>query len=162
MLSAERLRELFEYDPANGLFRARVRRSNRQFIGWSPGSPNKKGYFRFCIDGILYYAHHLAWLYVFGYMPDEVDHRDTDHGNNRLRNLREATRTQNNANSKKPTTNTTGLKGAHITERPDRWTARVGVRGKTHCLGRFKSPEEAHAAYLAAAREHFGDFARGE
>lgn len=42
----------------------------------------------------------------------------------------------------------------------DKWAAQIKILGRNHFLGRFNSSEEAHAAYVAASLDYFGDFAR--
>jgi hypothetical protein len=91
-----------------------------------------------------------------------IDHRDGDCTNNRWNNLRRATRSQNNANRSRPRHNTSGYKGASRCRRSGKWLAHIGINGKIIFLGRFETPQEAHAAYLKAARKLFGEFARAE
>jgi hypothetical protein len=53
---------------------------------------NSLGYVQIKISGKLYHAHRLAWLYVYGYMPEkEIDHINRIRDDNRIANLREAT-----------------------------------------------------------------------
>lgn len=86
---------------------------------------------------------------------------DTDHINgnrldNRRANLRHCTKVENNTNRGTRTTNALGLKG--VTRAKGRFRAQIQVRGQLHYLGLFKTPEEAHAAYCAAARKLHGEF----
>lgn len=158
MLTQERLRALLDYDPETGIFRWREARS-----GTKPGvagCPNKRGYLRICIDYKLYYSHRLAWFYVHGEWPPEIDHRDLDKKNNRIGNLRVATRFQNNANVPKKRDNTSGLKGAYFDNRRGHWAAAIKIRGRGKFLGYFPTKEAAHAAYARAAAIHHGEFAR--
>jgi len=80
-----------------------------------------------------------------------------------------ATRSQNNANRRRPRHNTSGYrhntsgyKGVCLDRRSGRWRAEISKNGKTIHLGSFATPLEAHAAYLKAARKLFGKFARAE
>ena len=156
MLTASRLRELLRYDPETGLFTWHTRRG-RIAAGSVAGVIGGEGYFVIRVDYRLHLAHRLAWLYMTGEWPQAtVDHRDTDRTNNRWTNLRDASYGQNNANSVKP--NRTGLKG--IKRHGHRYVAQISVGGINRHLGCFSSPEEAHAAYIAAATQHFGEFAR--
>ena len=158
MLTQERLRELLDYDPETGIFRWRAARGATK--PGAAGCPNKRGYLRICIDYKLYYCHRLAWLYVHGEWPREIDHRDLDKSNNRIGNLRVATRTQNNANMAKKRDNTSGLKGAYFDKRKARWGAGLKVNKRFKFLGYFATKEQAHAAYARAATIHHGEFAR--
>jgi hypothetical protein len=82
---------------------------------------------------------------------------------NRLANLRHATRSQNNANSRLRSNNTSGFKGICL-DRSRRgsapWQAYINVNGKRRSLAYHITPEEAHAAYAKAAKETFGKYAR--
>ena len=107
-LTAEHLRERMHYDHATGVFTW-----HKQPSGFGPkagsiaGSfKNSNGYWQVRINKKVYYAHRLAWLYVHGVFPPEVE-------------------------------------------------------GKAKYLGSYATPAEAHAAYMAAAKIHFGEFARG-
>ena len=105
----------------------------------------------------------LVYMAFIGHIPDgmEVDHKDRDRSNNCYDNLRLATRSQNAANSTKKRTNTSGYKGVSKSKSKvkTRWYAGIEVMGKYHYLGTFDTPQEASAAYRAAAIQHFGSFA---
>lgn len=88
----------------------------------------------------------------------DVDHKNRDRRDNRWENLRAATRSQNNAN--RVTTASHGFKGATYNKRQGRWAAQTKFKGKPVYLGYYDTPEEAHAAYLAAAERLWGEFAR--
>ncbi len=90
--------------------------------------------------------------------PDgmDTDHRNRNRLDNRRGNLRVATRSQNLANKTPQPGKYRGLKKER---RAVTWQARIKVRGRTICLGNYRTPEEAAAAYNKAAKEHFGDFA---
>ena len=79
---------------------------------------------------------------------------------NRIANLREADQTQNNANMRRTSRNTSGFKG--VSKIDAGWGAWIKVKGKSKNLGTFKSAETAHAAYVSAATSAFGAFARSE
>lgn len=118
------------------------------------------GYIKIKVDGIQYPAHRLAWLYMTGEWPrHDIDHRDMNRVNNRFANLRDATRSQNKANQRAYVGSATGLKGTYrIAE--GRFRSIITIDGKRQHLGYFAIAEEANAAYLIAARQGFGEFAR--
>jgi hypothetical protein len=160
MLDRTSLLEVVSYDPETGIFRWRVS-VGRAAAGMRAGA-NKAGYRRIKIDGRDYFEHQLAWLYVHGVWPlMHIDHVNRDKSDNRLCNLRLATMTQNQGNAGARRDNKLGVKGVDYREKWGKWQARIHKQGKTHRLGSFDTPEEASAAYLAAAQEHFGKaFAR--
>src|SRR5690606_34614864 len=99
MLTQQRLKELLYYDPETGIFTRLVGRSGpRARAGDVAGSDNGKGYIRIYVDGRPYKAHRLAWFYMHGEWPEEIDHRNGERADNRLSNLRPVTRQQNNLN----------------------------------------------------------------
>jgi hypothetical protein len=108
------------------------------------------------IDGrrFLIYMHRLILN-----PPDgmEVDHVNRNKLDNRRRNLRAATRRQNDCN--RAAWKTCGYRGVALTPRKTPWAARIRVNGKLTHLGSFHSAEEAARAYDAAAILHHGEFA---
>lgn len=90
---------------------------------------------------------------------DHIDHVNRNGLDNRKSNLRLATPSQNHANEGLRSTNTSGFKGVTFDRSRNLWMAKITFRAKTVNLGRFRTPEEAHDAYMAKARELFGDFA---
>lgn len=152
-LTAARLRELLHYDPQSGVFTWRVARGCVR-AGQMAGSPMKSGYVHFCIDGKFYYAHRLAWLYVHGVWPTGgfVDHRNHNKSDNRIDNLRDATKSVNGENRRVAQKNShSRLMGAFLAH-DGQFTSKIVVRGVRHYLGRFKTAEEAHARYVEAKR----------
>ena len=69
MLTQDRLKELFNYDSATGVFTRIKTTSSRAMKGFIAGSVSSHGYLRIRIDGRVYFAHRLAWLYEFGEFP---------------------------------------------------------------------------------------------
>ena len=161
-LTRARLRELLRYDPQTGEFRWRKRSGARYGPPGAPASRHQDArYIR--IDGRAYTEHQLAWFYVTGrWARPTIDHRDGDVTNNRWNNLRRATVSQNNANRRRPRNNTSGYKGVYRASKPGQWCAQIGVNGRMKHLGTFSAPQAAHAAYVAAARKHYGEFARAQ
>lgn len=96
---------------------------------------------------------------IRGDISGHIDHRNGNGLDNRRRNLRPATPSQNAANGKARGA-ISGFKGVCPDRKRKRWQARINVAGKTLCLGTFDTPVEAHAAYMRAARRYFGTFAR--
>ena len=169
-LTAEYLRSILHYDQETGFFTwleradlpegAARNRWNGRFPGQRAGylkSFKHTSYLVIRINGQPYRAHRLAWLYVTGEWPSgEIDHEDGDGLHNWFINLRDATRAQNSGNTRRRSDNTSGFKG--VGRKGKRWVARVMIDGRKLHLGTHDTPEEAHVAYVEAAKKHFGEF----
>ena len=157
-LTRARLRELLHYDKDTGEFRWLERVSNELRPGVVAGNVHIR------VEGRHYSAHQLAWLYVTGrWGRPMIDHCDGNSMNNCWSNLRLATASQNNANRRRSPENTAGYKGVSLVPNSRRrWRAVIHKNRKRIHLGTFATSEEAHAAYVAAARKLFGEFARAE
>jgi hypothetical protein len=161
-LTQEELREALDYNPLTGLF---VWISPRKSIRVGAVAGDFSGrYVRLKFQQKSYPAHCLAWLYMTGRWPkDEIDHIDTNKHNNAWKNLREATRVQN-AHNASPMNNKkySRLKGVTYAKGRRKWMASIRLGGKhSRFIGYFDTEQEAHAAYVAKARETRGEFARG-
>ena len=158
----ERLQELFDYSVITGTLTRKI--GVRGFAaGRSVGCFNSTtGYWVASVDKQNYQVHRLVWKLVTGADPQDldVDHIDGDGTNNAWHNLRLGTRSENSSNQRLRSDNTSGLKGACWDPINRRWEARIGFERKSYFLGRFDTPEEAHAAYMAAAERLHGEFAR--
>jgi hypothetical protein len=160
-LKHEDLVRLLDYDVRTGVFRYRQRRG-RMKPGDVAGTPHSRGYIQIRVMGRIYLAHVLAWFYVFGEWPlGELDHRDTDKTNNRIGNLRPATRAQNCWNVGKQKNNTSGFKGVWWSKQKQRWIADIVRLGTRHHLGSFIEKADAVAAQERAAKELHGEFSHG-
>ncbi|MEJ0093319.1 MAG: HNH endonuclease [Methylocella sp.] len=163
LLTHERLKEVLHYDPETGLWIWREKTAPKSHIqvGDEAGDIQSNGYVRIQIDGLRYLAHRLAVFYMTGRWPEhQVDHWDLNKSNNRWSNLREATNGQNMANTSLRRDSSSSFKGVSRHSDDRKWWARIQVRGRRIYLGCFDTREDAHAAYIAAAAEHFGEYAR--
>ncbi len=156
-LTQSRLKEILDYDAETGIFKW-SKSCGHSFAGKEAGCPSR-GYLTIRIDGQLYFAHRLAWLYAYGEMPSNfIDHRDHKKSNNRIDNLRDVTKQGNGQNQIKALiTSRTGFLGVYkdnTARLKKKFKAQINVDGKTLTLGRFATPEEAHAAYITAKRIH--------
>ncbi|APP87013.1 hypothetical protein BI317_15805 [Xanthomonas hortorum pv. gardneri] len=160
--TAADIRDRLSYDPITGLFRWKVR-VMCQGGGRMPGDiagTSKDGYVQIKLFGRVYRAHHIVWLLMTGDWPpaSDIDHRNTDRSDNRWVNLRLATRSQNNLNSRVMRPSKSGHRGVHPCTNSDRWSARIGVAGRVIGLGTFDTREEAIAARQLAEKKHYDGF----
>ena len=157
VIPASRLQKLLHYDCETGIWHWKVNHSRKSMAGCVAGNISDMGYRRIMVDGRLYQAARLAWFYVTGKWPvHEIDHIDGNQSNDRLSNLRTATRAENACNQRKYCNNTTGYKG--VQKLGTRYRAKIRCGGKQVCLGRFSTLEEAASAYNDAALRLHGKF----
>lgn len=109
----------------------------------------------------LAYKHRVIYEMHHGAIPAGmlVDHKDRDPLNNRLDNLRLATKAQNGSNSRVPRNNTSGYRGVHRSKRDGTWRAAIRVNGRCIHIGSFSCPKAASDAYAAAQAKYHGEFA---
>jgi hypothetical protein len=178
-IDVERARALLDYDKETGVFRWKPRTTN-MFVGhkFSPerccnlwnaqwagnvagGISKQSGYLIIKLDA-QYHAHAIAWAYVYGDRPDGkfVDHINGDRSDNRICNLRLATKAQNGMNRGKQSNNTSGMKGVSWAKNAGKWSAHIKINRKKIHLGLFNNIEHAAAAYDSAAISLHGEFAR--
>lgn len=150
------LRQLFDYDASTGVLRWKVSRSNRVKASSVAGYLNKRGYREIRIDGVVTYAHLIAFAIHHGRWPKPFcDHKNRNRDDNCASNLRECSWSDNQRNTSISKNNKLGVKGV----------CKVGKRyrcyiyaGQHHHLGYFDTIEEAKAARDAKEKELFGSF----
>lgn|SRR5574337_13974 len=142
------MNEDLKYDPESGEI---------IWIKWNrvAGTKHHDGYIQIRYKNKLYGAHRIAWFLYYGKWPTLIDHINGDRSDNRISNLREATKRQNAQNSiqSKP------YKGVTWAKTSNKWRARIVIDGTELHLGVFETIEEAHQAYVNAANQYFGAFA---
>ncbi len=155
ILTAEILRELVHYDPETGVMVWLKKLAAKQYVGDVVGCLNENGYIYTKIARKAYKLHRLIWLYMTGKWPEhEVDHEDRNRSNNRWRNLRAATRKQNQENRTPRHDSTSGVTGVLWSVRDQAWRATICVDGRKKHLGTRKVLDDAIALRLAASRQH--------
>jgi len=168
MLTQEKVRELLTYNRITGKLTWRLRpddcRANRifnaRFADKVAGVTCPRGYQYVRIREFGFFAiARLIWLYETGAWPLlEMDHINGNPSDNRLVNIRLATRSENGANRGTHKNNKSGYKG--VVKQGNRWEATVRMNNKRYRLGSFETPEAAHVAYRKKAEEVQREFAR--
>ncbi|QBR52757.1 HNH endonuclease [Erwinia sp. QL-Z3] len=159
MLTASEVKKILNYDSDSGIFTWILPASKSIKPGRVAGSISSNGYLRIKINGKSYPAHRIAWLLVHNTFPDtEIDHINGEKLDNRITNLRIASRLQNNRNVIKRKDNTSGFKGVSWQLPNKKWVARISVNRKRLTIGFFDSKEEAAEAYKQASIKYHGEF----
>ncbi len=161
MIDQARLQELLNYDPETGVFTWKCRTNGRMKADGRAGYTAPGSYTRINVGGEKHLAHRLAWLYVYGAYPaGEIDHINGYKADNRIANLRAATKAENQFNTGVRRNNSSGYKGVYLNRATGRWMAIARLNPHRINLGSFATAEEAHIAYIAFAYEHHGEFTR--
>jgi len=153
--SIERLRELFAYEPDTGVI-TRLVAAGRSRSMSTVGAICDTGYLVVKVDGKKLKAHRLAWALYHGSWPkNHIDHINGVKTDNRLSNLRDVTVAQNLQNQRRPQVSNKSCEflGVSLDKRKNLWVAQIQVNRKGIYIGRFKTAEEAHAAYVQKKRE---------
>jgi hypothetical protein len=149
------IEEEIEYNPDTGEFFYK-KPSHGRTLSKPAGSIQSTGYRMVCVNSKRYLAHRLAWYLYYGEWPTlTIDHLNRDRSDNRICNLRLATRSQNQCN--RPS------KGYSHHKNSGKFQARIHINGKTTYLGWYDTEEEARQAFLAAQDQYHGQYAyKGE
>jgi hypothetical protein len=177
-VAPEVLRQLLRYEPETGKLywlprpvaffgdTERRRSAANQWNARHAGkeaftADNGEGYLQGSIFDRLYRAHRVIWCLMTGEWPTAlIDHRDGDRGNNKWKNLRAATRSQNNRNTCSRLGSSSKYLGVYWEKQRGKWVAAINIGKRPKVLGCFASEEEAARAYDHAASREYGDFAR--
>jgi hypothetical protein len=151
----QRLHELFGYDSGKLIWKVS---RGRVHAGDEAGAiiPNGRKYVQ--VDGKKHLVHRVIWFLHNGDCPEFLDHIDGNPLNNKIENLRPATKQQNAMNRKTRSDSSTGIKG--IYPKNNRFAASICISGVNKYLGTFNTKELAQAAYAQAAKLNFKEFAR--
>ncbi len=159
-LTAKKLKEILDYDPTTGEFRWKTRTAYCVVVGSIAGLKGKGDYRTVSILRQRHLLHRLAFLWMTGNWPGaEIDHINGKVWDNRWCNLRAATHQHNSFNSKRNKDKKLP-KGIRFHNGSKKYEARICINYESRYLGLFEAPEDAHAAYIEAARKYHGEFAR--
>lgn len=154
MVSQATLCVQLEYDADTGLFRWREHFGNRQ-RGWFAGAAITNGYLTIRLGGKTHYAHRLAWLYVYGKEPEQLDHINRVKKDNRIVNLRIASKGENVINSRTRADNKSGCPG--VSKFRNKWQVKI-KKGPIKFSRICATKDEAIELYMSKRAELYGKF----
>jgi hypothetical protein len=157
ILSKDLLNNLFVYK--DGKLYWKNNKGKRTKENEEAGRKNNNGYRQIVIKSRFYSTHRLIFLMHYGYLPDYIDHINGIKDDNRIENLRQATKSQNNQNTKLQKNNTSGCKGVSWQSRAKKWVAYTKVNNKRIHLGSFVDKELAELVAVEARNKYHGIFA---
>lgn len=176
LLTPKYLQEILSYDPGTGLFVWRARKPS-QFTNnkrqtaehncaiWNgnyAGKPamcylRSNGYLVGNLGGRIYRAHRVAWAITYNRWPiGDIDHINRNRQDNRIANLREATRSENLRNKRLQDNNKSGIIGVSWAQERDQWNVKIGHNGKSINCGYFNKLSDAANARAAAELRFWG------
>jgi len=160
MITQQELKTLLHYDEHTGIFTRKTKVKGGGEIGSEVGQAlNSRGYKSFMHKGVSYQLHRLAWFYVNGVWPKEnIDHINRVKTDNRICNLREASKLLNNLNTDVRRDNKSGFKGVCFEKRRGKYLAHIRLDGRLKHLGAFDSAEKASEAYQSALAKRMMEF----
>jgi hypothetical protein len=153
MITQEYLKSRLNYNSETGEFNWIGKPNKRLPSGYKAGTLTR-GYVMIHMNGKVYSAHRLAWLYVYGKLPsNSIDHINGIKDDNRITNLRDLTTAENAQNIFKAQKNSShGLLGISLDKKQNLWRARITLNKRRIYIGKFKSKEDAHKAYIETKR----------
>lgn len=141
LITQQELKRLFIYEPETGILRSR--RTGKAL----KADIIHNGYARKKIGRKNYLIHRLAWLYTYGKWPkDQLDHKNRNRLDNRIKNLREVTNRENAQNKERPV-------GCSFEKWSGRWKAQIEIDGRVRHIGRYDTQLGARRAYLKEVRK---------
>jgi len=143
-LTQDALKEQLHYNPDTGLFTWLMDRGGSARKGSIAGHTSKIGYRYILLKKKNHKEHRLAWLYVYGVWPDQIDHVNHVKYDNRIDNLRSVSTMENNRNASVGVRNTSGIAGVSWYKATSKWAAQIGGNGKRKHLGYFDEIGRAH------------------
>ncbi len=149
-------KELFEYRDGD-LYR-KVKTNVGQRIGQRIGWTDKDGYRRHEVNGVSTGVHRTIFFLHHGYVPKVLDHINGVRSDNRIENLREATLSQNQHNTKLRKDSTTGVK--NVTYERGLYRVRITVNKRVIDLGRYADLELAEFIADEAREKYHGEYTR--
>lgn len=153
------LRSALSYEPVTGHLYWKANDAIPHTPARKPGSRalgyiTERGYYRGGLLGRQVMAHRVVWKWHYGTEPDEIDHVDGDKTNNRIENLRAATRQDNVRNTSIRKTNKSGVQGVYWHAAKRAWIASIRTAGRQVHLGKFATLDDAAACRKLAEREY--------
>lgn len=155
-----RLREYLKYDQDSGQLIWIKQKSPKAPVGSVAGTLSSSGYITLGFDGKVLKAHRVAWMLFYNEVPDsDIDHKNCVKSDNRIQNLRLATKPENAFNQRRASNNTSGIKGVSWDSTRCKWRVSLCTKGIRKTVGYLESLEDARVLIDFHRQLQHGEFA---
>jgi hypothetical protein len=160
-IDADFFRRHFDYDESSGIFRRRTFRGKQLSDTRNTGTFDARGYITLSIEGQNFLAHRVAWAIKNGDISStiDIDHINGNKSDNRLKNLRIASRSENSCNKPISKQTSSGVKGVCWHKLAGKWYAQLKIKGAYVYRKSFDRLEDAERAIKEKRTEFHGEFA---
>lgn len=152
MITQKRLKEVLHYNPDTGDFTWLISVGTKKAN--SVAGTEKGGYIFIQIDKVIYRAHRIAWLYITGMHPCNIDHINHNGCDNKFKNLRNVSHRENMRNRTISKNNKSGVNGVTFVRARNKWWAQVEINGRCISLGYYADKFEAICARKSANNKY--------
>ena len=149
---------LFRYEGGNLIRRVTVAPNAR--VGDMAGCSRPDGYITVSIDHNCHRLSRIIFLMHEGYLPEIAEHADNDQTNNKIENLRAATKAENERNTGSRKGTSSKYKCVSWSNNRSKWVARMYIEGSYKSLGYYTNEDDAARAINLGILMYHGKFAR--
>lgn len=155
-ITKEYLHKIFEYK--DGILYWK-NSGQKKYNGKIAGNNKKTGYNSIKLNHKMYLVHRLIYIMHYDFLPKFIDHINNNKLDNRIENLREATREQNNQNVKIRKDSSSNIKNVSLCKKNNKFLVRVSINKQRHHIGYFDDVELAELVAIMAREKYHGNFA---
>ena len=157
MLTQAEVIELFDYKDGRLYWKQPI--GTKMHKGDLAGSLANTGYYQVGVKKKVYPVHRLIFLHVHGWLPAMIDHVNGNKQDNRVENLRPATRAQNSQNARVRKDSLSGVKNVSWHKPLKKWLVSMRLDNRRTHIGVFEDLEIAKLVATEFRDKYHGEFA---
>ena len=159
-----KIKDRLTYDPESGdLTWLKIEEKDRHDKSYNTKNEGNRagylhkesGYYYVGVAGKALRLHRVAWFLHYGVWPKQgLDHINRVRSDNKITNLRDVSRKENQRNLSKANNNNSGVTGVCMRKDNGRWKAQIQVDGRSIHLGYFENIKDAIEARISAEQSY--------